>query len=408
MKKLSILTGSLFIFLFLSNNFASACTGFTYSEENQVLVGSNEDWNDYDFWIRFFPAENDKYGRLIFENHWPISPDPDWHCPQNGMNDQGLFYDCFATPPLLPVNSSYKPYYYDSNDYYRYSLESYALSVCSTVDEVLDIYDDYNLEHMERYQVLWVDTTGASVVIEGDDIVFKDGDYQVVTNFIQTHPWLGGYPCWRYDTAVNMLEVMSELSVEYFTSICDATHQTGQYPSVYSNVYDLNEKILYLYYFYNYDNVVEINLEEELLLGEHVYFLADLFNSSNNQPPEKPSTPIGPTSGKVGVECTYTSQTTDPNGDHILYLFDWDDGTDSGWIQPNLGQGQASHTWTKSGDYEVKVKARDIYHDESEWSDPLHVSMPKNKPLDFQFNLLSWLFERFPNAFPVLRYIFGL
>ena len=67
---------------------------------------------------------------------------------------------------------------------------------------------------MERYQVLWVDTTGASVVIEGDDIVFKDGDYQVVTNFIQTHPWLGGYPCWRYDTAVNMLDVMTELSVE--------------------------------------------------------------------------------------------------------------------------------------------------------------------------------------------------
>jgi len=30
---------------------------------------------------------------------------------------------------------------------------------------------------------------------------------------------------------------------------------------------------------------------------------------------------------------------------------------------------------------------------------------PKNKPFIFNFPLLNWLFERFPNAFPILRYI---
>jgi choloylglycine hydrolase len=365
--------------LIIFQSTAIACTGFTYLEDNKVLVGSNEDWYDYDFWIRFFPVEGNTYGRLIIENHWPIPPDPDWHCPQAGMNDQGLIYDCFATPYLQPVNSSPKPDYYNSSDYYRYSLESYALSVCSTIGEVLNVYDDYDLGHMERYQAFWVDKNGDSVIIEGDDIIFKQGDYQVVTNFYQTHPELGGFPCWRYNTAVDMLEDMIELSVEYFTSICDATHQTGAYPSVYSSVYDLNEEILYLYYFYNYDNVVVLDLEEELLLGEHIYFLADLFDPGNNQPPEKPSTPNGPISGKIGEECTYTSQTTDPDGDDIRYLFDWGDGTDSGWIQSTLGQGQASHTWTKSGTYEAKVKARDIYHDESEWSNPLSVTMPRNR-----------------------------
>ncbi|UCD14423.1 MAG: PKD domain-containing protein [Thermoplasmatales archaeon] len=34
------------------------------------------------------------------------------------------------------------------------------------------------------------------------------------------------------------------------------------------------------------------------------------------------------------------------------------------------------------------------------------LSTPKNKP--FNFNLLSWLFERFPNAFPIMRYILEL
>lgn len=405
MNKKSILLLILFILFLLSNNNTSACTGFTSSNDTDVIVGSNEDWYDYDFWIRFLLAEGNVYGRLIFENHWPIPSDPDWHCPQAGMNDQGLFYDCFATPPLLPVNSTGKPYYYNINDHYRYSLESYCLSVCSTIDEVLDIYDNYNLEHMERYQVLWVDKTGASIIIEGDDIVFKQGNYQVVTNFIQTRPELGGYPCWRYNTAVNMLENMNELTVEYFSSICNATHQTGTYPSVYSSVYDLNEEILYLYYFYNYDNVVVIDLEEELLIGEHVYFLADLFESFNH-PPNKPTTPTGPIKIKIGEEYTYQSQTIDPEEDNIEYLYEWGDGTDSGWLGPyNSGETcEASHIWSRWGTYKVKVKARDTEGLESEWSDPLSVSMPKNRFLQnsFYFRFL----ERFLNSFLVLQYIF--
>ena len=398
--------GISFIFLFLSNNFATACTGFTYLEGDEVLVGSNEDWYDYDFWIRFLIADEYTYGRLVFENHWPIPPDPNWHCPQAGMNDQGLFYDCFATPYLLPVNSSGKPYYYNSSDHYRYSLESYALSVCSTIDEVLDIYEDYNLEHMEQYQVLWVDKNGDSIIIEGDDIIFKQGNFQVVTNFYQSRPELGGHPCWRYNTAVSMLENMNELTVEYFTSICNATHQTGAYPSVYSGVYDLKEEILYLYYFYNYDNVVIIDLEEELLLGEHVYFLADLFESSNH-PPDKPIAPIGPIKGTIWKKCSYQSQTTDPEEDKVEYLFDWGDGTDSGWLGPyNSGEVcKTSHRWIIKGSYNVKVKARDMKGLESEWSESLTVAIPKNKPIDFIF--LEWLINRFPNAFPILRYIFG-
>jgi hypothetical protein len=34
--------------------------------------------------------------------------------------------------------------------------------------------------------------------------------------------------------------------------------------------------------------------------------------------------------------------------------------------------------------------------------------MPKNKAFNFNFNLLSWLFERFPRMFPIMRQLFGL
>ncbi len=108
-------------------------------------------------------------------------------------------------------------------------------------------------------------------------------------------------------------------------------------------------------------------------------------NGGENTPPNKPNPPSGPTSGKINVEHTYTASTTDPDGNTISYLFDWGDGTTSTWTDP-IDSGQtatALHTWTTKGTYQIKVKARDIPgFEESDWSEPLSVSMPKNKPLN--------------------------
>jgi len=103
--------------------------------------------------------------------------------------------------------------------------------------------------------------------------------------------------------------------------------------------------------------------------------------TEQNDPPEKPDNPSGPTSGNAGTEYTYSSSTTDPDGDQIYYLFDWGDGSDSRWLGPyNSGKtASASHTWTSQGSYQVKVKAKDTNLAESPWSDPLSVSMPKKQ-----------------------------
>ncbi|MCD6108537.1 MAG: hypothetical protein J7J89_03585, partial [Thermoplasmata archaeon] len=57
---------------------------------------------------------------------------------------------------------------------------------------------------------------------------------------------------------------------------------------------------------------------------------------------------------------------------------DWGDGTNSGWLGPyNSGETvEASHSWSEKGEYSIKVKAKDINGLESEWSDPLVISMP--------------------------------
>ena len=125
------------------------------------------------------------------------------------------------------------------------------------------------------------------------------------------------------------------------------------------------------------------------------------FHISN--PPNKPSMPSGPTSGSAGIECTYASSTIDPDGDQVFYLWDFGDGTNSGWLGPYVSGVTSSinYSWEEKGNYVIKVKAKDGYGAESEWSDPLPVSMPKNKLLSID-SLFLRLLERFLGRFPLL------
>jgi PKD repeat protein len=116
-----------------------------------------------------------------------------------------------------------------------------------------------------------------------------------------------------------------------------------------------------------------------------------------NDPPVKPETPTGDAEGKAGDEYTYTTTTTDPDGDAIFYKWDWGDGTTSDWLGPfgNGAEASASHTWDEEGDYSIKVKARDPSGEESDWSDPLPITMPHAKVFNLPL-FLQMLLERFP------------
>ena len=126
-----------------------------------------------------------------------------------------------------------------------------------------------------------------------------------------------------------------------------------------------------------------------------------------NNPPNKPATPNGEASGKIGVSYIYESSTTDSDGNQIYYLFDWGDGTDSEWVGPYDSGDicQESHIWNTKGSYSIKVKAKDTLGAESSWSDPLPISMPYSYNPILQF--LDLFFQRFSNTFPVIRQLMG-
>jgi hypothetical protein len=124
-----------------------------------------------------------------------------------------------------------------------------------------------------------------------------------------------------------------------------------------------------------------------------------------NDPPSNP-TITGEKNGQNGQSYTYTFVSTDPQDQDIFYMIEWGDGQTLDWFGPNPSGQEVtkSHSWADQGTYTIRAKARDIYGKESGWG-TLEVTMPKSKQANFNLNIFYWLFERFPNAFPILKYI---
>jgi subtilisin family serine protease len=103
---------------------------------------------------------------------------------------------------------------------------------------------------------------------------------------------------------------------------------------------------------------------------------------NTSQPPETPTTPDGPDEWIQNIETTFSSTTTDPEGEDVYYKFDWGDGNFSGWVGPYASgeTGEASYIWTEIGDYQVRAIAKDIHGAQSVWSEPHIISIDENQP----------------------------
>jgi hypothetical protein len=111
-----------------------------------------------------------------------------------------------------------------------------------------------------------------------------------------------------------------------------------------------------------------------------------------NTPPNIPDTPDGPDNGATGVTYTFTTTTTDPEGEDVYYKFDWGDGTISDWFGPfaSGATGEGDYSWTTSGIFDVRVKAKDVNDGESDWSAAHQIDIAEGpimeiKPLSTSF-----------------------
>ena len=235
-----------------------------YAANDQVaLGGNNEDYINPFTMAWFLPPEDGKFGLVYFGYDGFI-----WG---GGMNDQGLFFDALAVDQPMSAFQGEK-LKYDG------SLEDKVMRECASVDCVIEFYSQYHTYDTWYHQFMFGDAQGNSVIVEPNQFLRSEQNYQVVTNFYQSQTYIPTCnTCNRYYTAAGMFEDADEFSVELIRDILDAVHIDQGSPTLYSNVYDLKERVIYLYHFHDYENVVVLQLDEELAKVYHAYLLADLF-----------------------------------------------------------------------------------------------------------------------------------
>ncbi len=268
-----------------------SCTIFSASVGDKVLFGNNEDYNNPKTYYWTEPASNENYGAVYlgYENY----------SYQGGINDKGLCFDANALPDskINPHSElTTPPFYKPPYDNYAIWAPVLILRKAANVEEAIKIASKYQGKNWYPksgyldYQINLADAKGDAVVIsvdENGELAFtrkKKGDkYLVSTNFNRANPKNAfDYPCRRYNIAAGMLERLNkenDLSVDYFKSILDSTHVEGSFNNtLYSNIFDLRNGIIYLYYWHQFDEVVVLKVDEELAKGKITVGIKDLFS----------------------------------------------------------------------------------------------------------------------------------
>ena len=239
------------------------CTVVTVSQGDRIFFAGNDDYTNRDscYWVD--PGgDGVGYGALYFGE-----PDN----VQQGFNEKGLAYDANGLPDA-PVGPRPATQAVDGG-YSSYPIK--ILRACATVEEVIAWVEEHQWHTTMRDQLHFADATGDAVVIgagPGGELAFTrkaPGDgFLISTNFNRANPSNGSYPCWRYALAEKMLEPAQregELTVQRMTSIMEAVHlETPNCWTLYSVVADLPQRLLYVYFWFQYDAPAVLDLDKEI------------------------------------------------------------------------------------------------------------------------------------------------
>jgi len=243
----------LFILFITFNLFP--CTIFCAHSDGEVWAGNSEDWPDQDTWIWFMPGDKTNYGMVLTGYNDANG--------QGGMNEKGLFFDWFlgnGTGNLAPN---------DSNKLnHKGCLSEKILAECATVSEALELYDKYNNPSIGPSIILLADSSGDSATVRWNwqknkiEIERTTENYQVIGV--------------RQTVVNNILSRNNtDISLDRFTSLVKIARQRRF--TVYSSIYDLVNKNVFLYYNENFTNMKQWNLIEELNKPAHFYNMRALF-----------------------------------------------------------------------------------------------------------------------------------
>jgi hypothetical protein len=245
-----------------SEEITPGCTVVTVSKGDQVFFGGNDDYINPDSYYWVDPGNKNRYGVI-----WIGTADN----VQQGINEKGLAYDANGLPRVdtnphverQPVLGGYS--------YYPIQI----LHECATVQEVIEWASTHRWHSYMHDQMHFADASGDAVIISAGadgELAFTrkpPGDSFLVSTNVNAANSSNGYPNDNYAIATNRLSQLlnqeGDLSFQDVTGVMDAVHaEGGSSWTLETLLADLPNGVVYLYYFYQFDKPVVLNVAEEL------------------------------------------------------------------------------------------------------------------------------------------------
>jgi hypothetical protein len=261
-----------------------SCTNISLERDGAVLFANNEDTHFANLVIGFYPPSEKGFGSVHIgyrHNNGSIQF-------EGVMNDQGLVWDVNSTPRFSLNPHPERPFSHEKDNYL-----SIISKQAATVEDAIWIAQLFDFGDSMEIQIHIADSAGDAVVIsagkDGELAFTRKGvgkDYLLLTNFNPAN-YKNSQVGWRYETAFSMLEAFeksSQAPVEFLGEVLDAVHLNNLVSyTLYSNIFDLKNKEIYLFYMSQFDEVVVLNLDKELAKGERIQDMRDFFPTETEE-----------------------------------------------------------------------------------------------------------------------------
>ena len=254
--------------LLLMVDYARPCSMFKITLFGKTMVGNNEDAWRRNSRIWFETGKNGHYGAAYVGHNDGL--------PQGGLNEAGLVYDGFTVYRRTLRPATGKKKIDDVSGFLKSILQQ-----CATVQEVQRFLNRYDRSRFNGSMLLFVDKSGSYLVVEADTTMLGHDEKYVLSNFCPSiTPNTKDVKIGRYQKGIAFLQNKEDTSLRFCTAMMDTMHEcraTLGDGTTYTSIYDLKEKLIYLYFYHDYRHCVTFDLQKELAKGDHTVLMSSLF-----------------------------------------------------------------------------------------------------------------------------------
>lgn len=262
--------------LILSQNKIKACSMYKITADGKTMVGCNHDtWlTTPKIWFENAKQENE-YG-IVCTGSREVSPNRT--TPQSGMNTVGLAFSRLTS--FYPTQSN--PF----KDRLKITNEADYLSKilhnCATVKDVKKYIEQYDHSFFLNDVFIYIDSLGEYLIVEPYNLIEGNSPNYVLANFCPSitdneqarklERYRNGEDFLKNHKAITSLDFCTNLSDTM--SVCRSRNGDG---TLITSIFDTKEKIVGIYFYHNFDTLVQYNLTDELSKGDHIINIAEIF-----------------------------------------------------------------------------------------------------------------------------------